>query len=469
MTISFRSLGLSDAQVEHLENLGFSAPTEIQTQAIPELLQGRDVVGQSQTGTGKTAAYSLPLLGQICVENPAVQALILTPTRELAQQVAQAIEDFKTERKLKILTICGGQSLERQIRSLEKGIQIVVGTPGRVIDLLERQKLDLSELQWVVLDEADEMLSMGFIDDVKKILKQAPKERHTACFSATMPPAIKELIQTFLKEPVTVKVSQPKAAPTKIEQQVYMVPRSWSKIQILQPILELEEPEAAIIFVRTKKTAAELCQKLQENGHSVYEYHGNLSQVQRERLVQRFREGSIRLVVATDIAARGLDVENMSHVINYDLPDNAETYIHRIGRTGRAGKSGKAISLVQPIDRRLLSQIERRIRQTIQTCQIPTRAQVEARRIAKLQQQIKETLAGERMASFLPIVNELSGQYDAHAIAAAALQMIYDQNCPNWMKTDWEVPETGTNKPIIKAKSNNGRVFKKTPASNQSR
>lgn len=469
MTISFQSLGLSDAHVQHLEELGFTEPTEIQIQAIPQLLQGRDVVGQSQTGTGKTAAYSLPLLEQISVENPAVQALILAPTRELAQQVAQAIEDFKIDRKLRILTVCGGQSLERQIRSLERGIQIVVGTPGRVIDLLERRKLDFSELKWVVLDEADEMLSMGFIDDVKKILKQAPSERNTACFSATMPPAIKELIQNFLHDPVTVRAAQQKAAPTKIDQQVYMIPRSWSKIQVLQPILELEEPEAAIIFVRTKKTAAELCQKLQETGQNVYEYHGNLSQIQRERLVQRFRDGSIRLVVATDIAARGLDVENMSHVINYDLPDNTETYIHRIGRTGRAGKSGKAISLVQPIDRRLLRQIERRLKQTIAISEIPTRAQVEAHRIDKLQEQIKEALAGERMASFLSIVNDLSSGYDPQAIAAAALQMIYDQNCPSWLKTDWEVPENNNStKPIIKGKSS-GRVFKKPATSNQLR
>jgi len=468
MTISFKSLGLSDARVEQLEKLGFVEPTNIQTQAIPQLLEGRDVVGQSQTGTGKTAAYSLPILEQIEVEQLAVQALVLTPTRELAQQVAEAIKDFTVERKLRVLTVCGGQSLERQIRSLERGIQIVVGTPGRVIDLLDRKNLNFSELKWVVLDEADEMLSMGFIDDVKKILKQAPEQRRTACFSATMPPAIKDLINNFLQAPVTLKADQPQAAPTKIEQQVYMIPRSWSKLQALQPILELESPEAAIIFVRTKKTAAELTQKLQETGQSVYEYHGNLSQMQRERLVQRFREGKVRLVVATDIAARGLDVENLTHVINYDLPDNTETYIHRIGRTGRAGKSGKAISLVQPIDRRLLRQIERRVRQSLQVCQMPSRSQVEAHRLAKLQLEIKETLAGERMASFLPIVRELSGEYDPHAIAAAALQMVYDQNCPEWLKTDWEVPSSNPAKPIIKRKANR-QIIKKSPASNQSR
>ncbi|MGH2412942.1 MAG: DEAD/DEAH box helicase, partial [Microcystaceae cyanobacterium] len=295
MTISFNQLGLSDARIEHLESLGFTSPTSIQTQAIPLLLQGNDVVGQSQTGTGKTAAYSLPILEQIDGHNPAVQALILTPTRELAQQVAEAIKDFAGEQRLYILTICGGQSLDRQIRSLERGTQIVVGTPGRVIDLLERKKLILDQLRWVVLDEADEMLSMGFIDDVKKILKQAPSQRQTTCFSATMPREIRELVNQFLKSPVTVTVSQPQAAPAKIEQHVYMVPRGWSKLKALQPILEMEDIDTALIFVRTKHTAAELTSKLKEAGQSVDENHGNLSQLQRERLVQRFRDGKIRL------------------------------------------------------------------------------------------------------------------------------------------------------------------------------
>jgi len=457
MTISFQSLGLSETRVNLLEAMGFVSPTNIQEQAIPLLLAGRDVVGQSQTGTGKTAAYSLPMLEQINTKDPKVQALILAPTRELAQQVAEAIKEFSGDRHLYILTICGGQSIERQIRSLEKGVQIVVGTPGRVIDLLDRKKLNLENLDWVVLDEADEMLSMGFIDDVKKILSQAPKQRKTACFSATMPREIRDLINNFLKSPVTVTVEQTQTTPSQIVQHVYNVPRGWSKLKALQPILEIEAPESAIIFVRTKQTAAELTIKLQEAGQSVDEYHGNLSQAQRERLVQRFREGKIRLVVATDIAARGLDVELLSHVINYDLPDNAETYIHRIGRTGRAGHEGKAIALVDPMDRRLFKQIERRLRQTITVCQIPSRVQVEAKRLEQLQERIKESLAGERMASFLPLVRELNAEYDPQAIAAAALQMIYDQNCPSWMQSDWEVP-TGTNlpkpQPITKRKYN---------------
>lgn len=449
MTTSFQDLGLSQQRVEQLEELGFVSPTDIQVQAIPQLLAGRDVVAQSQTGTGKTAAYSLPFLENIDLNDKNVQGLILAPTRELAQQVAQAIRDFNYQRRLFILTVYGGQSIERQISALEKGVQIVVGTPGRVIDLLERRKLRLDQLRWAVLDEADEMLSMGFIDDVKKILSQSSKERQTACFSATMPPEIQQLIQQFLNNPVTIKVKQQEATPDKIEQAIYMVPRGWSKHKALLPILEMETLESAIIFVRTKKTAAELTTKLLEAGQTVDEYHGNLNQSQRERLVQRFRDGKIRLVVATDIAARGLDVENLSHVINYDLPDNAETYIHRIGRTGRAGKTGTAISLIEPIDRRLLRQIERRVRQTLQIRDIPDRAQVETKRINRLQDQVKASLAGERMASFLPIVKDLSAEYDANAIAAAALQMLYDQNCPDWMQHDWEVPKGNVSKPNI--------------------
>jgi len=440
MTLSFQSLGLSEAGVQQVEKLGFTTPTTIQVQAIPELLSGRDVVGQSQTGTGKTAAFSLPMLERIDLEKRGVQALILTPTRELASQVAEAIRDFSGNRRLGVLTVCGGQSMERQLRELKRGVQIVVGTPGRVIDLLDRGDLKLDQVSWVVLDEADEMLSMGFIDDVKKILQQAPVERQTACFSATMPRPIRDLINKFLKSPVTVTVEQPKATPARIEQRAYMVPRGWTKAKALQPIMELEDPEAALIFVRTRKAAAELTSQLQAAGHSVDEYHGDLSQSQRERLLYRFKGGQVRWVVATDIAARGLDVDHLTHVINYDLPDQAESYIHRIGRTGRAGKTGTAISLIQPFDRRKLNLIERKVRQTLQVTQVPTRSQIEARRLEKLQNQLREALAGERMASFLPVVRDLSEEYDPLAIAAAALQMVYDQTQPAWMAPDVEAP-----------------------------
>jgi len=436
MDLSFESLGLSEARIRQLENLGFTAPTNIQAQAIPQLLAGRDVVGQSQTGTGKTAAFSLPMLEQIDANLKAVQALILTPTRELAVQVGEAISSFVGDQGLRVMAIYGGQAIDRQIFQLKRGAQIVVGTPGRVLDLLDRGSLKLDQVKWMVLDEADEMLSMGFIDDVEKILQAAPTERQTALFSATMPLSIRQLVSKFLRSPVTVTVEQPKAAPTKINQVAYLVPRHWTKARALQPILELEDPESALIFVRTRRTAAELTNQLQAAGYSVDEYHGDLTQQARERLLQRFRSKQVRWVIATDIAARGLDVDDLTHVINYDLPDSVETYVHRIGRTGRAGKEGTAIALVQPFERRKQQQIERHVRQNWKVNSIPTRAQIEARQLEKLQVQVREALSGERLASFLPIVRGLSEEYDAHTIAAAALQMAYDKARPAWMQLE---------------------------------
>ncbi len=441
MDLSFKSLGLSEARIQQIEKIGFTTPTNIQVQAIPQLLTGRDVVGQSQTGTGKTAAFSLPILEQIDTENKAVQALILTPTRELAVQVSQAVKSFVGKQDLRVAAIYGGQSIDRQIFQLNRGVHIVVGTPGRVIDLLERGKLQLNQVKFMVLDEADEMLSMGFIDDVEKILAAAPKERQTALFSATMPLSIRLLVKKFLRSPVTVTVEQPKAAPARINQVAYLVPRQLTKAKALQPILELENPESALIFVKTRRTAAELTSQLQASGYSVDEYHGDLTQQARERLLSRFRSKQVRWVIATDIAARGLDVDDLTHVINYDLPDSVETYVHRIGRTGRAGKEGTAISLVQPFDRRKQQQIERHVRQSLKVKYVPTRAQIEARQLEKLQAQVREVLAGERLASFLPIVRGLSEEYDAHAIAAAALQMAYDKTRPAWLESEAAIGE----------------------------
>lgn len=440
MSLTFQDLGISEQRLAQLEKLGFTTPTNIQEQAIPQLLSGRDVVGQSQTGTGKTAAFSLPILERIDPSEKVVQAVVLAPTRELAIQVHSAVSEFVGNQRLKVLAIYGGQSIDRQMMQLKRGVHVVVGTPGRVIDLLDRGCLKLDNVKWFVLDEADEMLSMGFIDDVEKILSRAPKERQTALFSATMPPSIRQLVNKFLNDPVTVTVQQPKAAPNKINQVAYLIPRHWTKARALQPILEMEDPETALIFVRTRRTAAELTNQLQSAGHSVDEYHGDLSQQARERLLGRFRNRQVRWVVATDIAARGLDVDELTHVINFDLPDSVETFVHRIGRTGRAGKEGTAISLVQPFERRKQQVIERHNKQSWQMLSIPTRAQIEAKQLEKLQVQVKEALSGERLASFLPIVRELSEEYDAHAIAAAALQIAYDQTRPDWLKAEY-IPE----------------------------
>lgn len=462
MNLTFESLGISEERVRHLETLGFSEPTPIQTQAIPHLLAGRDVVGQAQTGTGKTAAFSLPILERIDLSVTAVQALILTPTRELALQVTEAIRELsgisegpvKLGRSLQVLTVYGGQSIDRQMQRLRRGVHIVVGTPGRIIDMLNRGSLKLDQLKWMVLDEADEMLSMGFIQDVEKILEAAPADRHTAFFSATMEASIRKLVTKHLRSPINVTVEQPKATPKRIRQCVYMIPRGWSKSRALQPILEMEDPESALIFVRTRAAAAELTSQLQAAGHSVDEYHGNLNQAQRERLLSRFHQSQVRWVVATDIAARGLDVNDLTHVINYDLPDSVESYVHRIGRTGRAGREGTAITLIQAVDRRKLRLIERHVRQTLAVRTIPSRSQIEGKQLEKMQAKVREALTGERMASFLPLVSQLCEEYDPHAIAAAALQMTFDQSRPSWMGADYTVddeqPMNEGNKPLIK-------------------
>jgi ATP-dependent RNA helicase DeaD len=436
MTLSFASLGLSADRALHLEHLGFSEPTAIQAQAIPHLLSGRDVVGLAQTGTGKTAAFSLPILEQLNVNKRAVQALVLTPTRELAMQVCQAVQELNNDRRLRVLPVYGGQSIDRQLQQLRRGVHMVVGTPGRILDLLGRGGMALDQLNWLVLDEADEMLNMGFIQDVENILSHAPAERQTAFFSATMEPAIRELAAKFLQSPVTVAVENPKATPSRINQVAYVTPPGWTKPRALMPILEMEDPESAIIFVRTRRTAAELTRQLQAAGHSVDEYHGDLNQAQRERLLLRFRQQQIRWVVATDIAARGIHVDNLTHVINYDLPDSIDSYVHRIGRTGRAGKEGRAISIVHPLEKYRLRQVERQLKQPLEFCKVPTRAEIAVRHLEKLQNQVREAITSERLASFLPIVSQLNEEYELRTIAAAALQMAYDQTRPTWMRQE---------------------------------
>ncbi|MCG9886230.1 MAG: DEAD/DEAH box helicase [Cyanobacteria bacterium] len=432
MTLSFHSIGLSEARVKHLDSMGFTEPTQIQAEAIPPLLAGKDVVGLAQTGTGKTAAFALPMLERLDPQTKTIQALILTPTRELAQQVSTAISSFVGGDRFRVTTVYGGQSIDRQIQQLQRGTQVVVGTPGRIIDLMERGDLKLEQATWAVLDEADEMLNMGFIQDVERIFAVLPADRQTTFFSATMSAPVRKLVAQFLRSPVWVTVEQPHATPQRIEQVAYILPRGCSKVRALQPILETEDPEAAIIFVRTKQTASDLTAQLQAAGYSADEYHGNLTQSQRERMLVRFRRGQLRWIVATDIAARGIDVDRLTHVINYDLPDNLENYVHRIGRTGRAGRTGTAITLVHALEKYRVRHIERYIRQPVEVKNLPTRADIEARRIDRMKERVQETLAGERVASFLPLVSQLEEEYDPRAVAAAVLQMLYDLEQPNW-------------------------------------
>lgn len=418
----FAELGLGDDLRQALDALGYEEPTPIQVAAIPPLLAGRDVIGSAATGTGKTAAFALPMLERIDPGAEGVQALILAPTRELAVQVAEAIHSYGRSRNVSVLPIYGGQSIERQLNALKRGVQVVVGTPGRVLDHIRRRSLDLSRVWYAVLDEADEMLDMGFIEEIEAILAETPPERQTALFSATFPPRIRELAERHLSDPVRVAVRPPRLDTPQVRQVAYVVPRA-HKLEALARILDLEAPGSAIVFCRTRTEVDELTEALALRGYRPEALHGGLNQGQRDRVMGRFREGVADLLIATDVAARGLDVEHVTHVVNYDIPQSPEAYVHRIGRTGRAGRSGVAITLVQPREHRLLKSIERVVRQRIQPERIPTVADLKARRLELLRADLRETLVEGDFDRYRVVVESLADQFDPLDIAAAAARL----------------------------------------------
>jgi ATP-dependent RNA helicase DeaD len=395
-SVTFESLGLRSELIGTLVELGYEVPTPIQERTIPLLLSGRDLIGQAQTGTGKTAAFALPILQAIDPASRSTQALVLTPTRELAMQVAEAIHTYSRGiGHVTVQPIYGGAPIGLQLRHLQRGVQIVVGTPGRLIDHLDRGSLDLRGIRMLVLDEADEMLRMGFIDDVEKILAAAPDERQIALFSATMPPAVVRIAKTHLHAPERVEIEHQKLTAPAIEQRFLNVSEN-QKLSVLTQILELQEDEAVLIFRRTKLGAAELAERLEGRGFAAMAMHGDMTQAMREGVIRRLRSGQVEIVVATDVAARGLDVDQISHVINYDIPHDVEAYVHRIGRTGRAGRRGMATLFVTPRERRMMRDIERFTRTSIAPMKMPTQADVAARRIEVLKEKIRaEIHAGD--------------------------------------------------------------------------
>jgi ATP-dependent RNA helicase DeaD len=417
--LQFRDLALSEPLIKVLADLGYETPSPIQAATIPHLLGGRDVLGQAQTGTGKTAAFALPILSQIDLSQTKPQALVLAPTRELGIQVAEAFQRYATHMPgFHVLPIYGGQSYGPQLQALRRGVHVVVGTPGRIIDHLEKGSLDLSLLKNLVLDEADEMLRMGFIDDVEAILKKMPAVRQTALFSATMPHAIRRIAQTYLKDPVEVTIEAKTRTADNIRQ------RSWEvsgmhKLDALTRILEAEPFDAMIVFARTKIATDELAEKLQARGFSAAAINGDVVQAQRERTIQQLKDGKIDILVATDVAARGLDVERISHVLNYDVPHDTESYVHRIGRTGRAGRSGEAILFIAPRERNLLRAIERATRQPITPMTLPTVADVNDVRKAKFKQQITDTLAAGELTEFRKLIEDYEREMNVPAIEVA--------------------------------------------------
>jgi ATP-dependent RNA helicase DeaD len=419
---SFDRLGLNEPLRQAINEVGYEAPTPIQLKTIPLLLAGHDVIGQAQTGTGKTAAFALPILQRLNPDEREVQALILTPTRELAIQVAEAIHTYaKRMKQVRVLPIYGGQSIQQQIHHLQKGINIVVGTPGRVMDHLRRGTLNFDSLKMVILDEADEMLRMGFIEDVEWILAQAPQMLQTALFSATIPAEIRRIADRYLRQPVTVEIEHKSLAVPTVAQR-YLNVSEKQKLDVLSHVLETEtEPgEAVLIFARTKVGAADLAEKLQVRGYTVEAMHGDMSQAQRETVIRRLRSGQVEIVVATDVAARGLDVERIGFVINYDIPYDMEAYVHRIGRTGRAGRAGKAVLFVTPREQRLMRNIEQYVKQRIEPMKAPTRAHVAARRIALFKERILQTLEEEELDLYLSLVEELAEESGRDMVEIAA-------------------------------------------------
>lgn len=441
-TPGFADLGLDAAVLKALKDVGYETPSAIQAATIPPLLAGRDVLGTAQTGTGKTAAFALPILSQLDLSQKTPQALVLAPTRELALQVCEAFESYAGHlRGVHILPVYGGQGYGQQLSALRRGVHIVVGTPGRIMDHLDKGTLDLSELRFLVLDEADEMLKMGFAEDVETILADTPAGKQVALFSATMPAQIRRLAGTYLKDAEEINVKAKTSTATNITQR-YLIVSYPQKVDALTRILEVENFEGMIVFTRTKNETETLAEKLRARGYAAAAINGDVAQVQRERTVNQLKDGKLDILVATDVAARGLDVERISHVVNFDLPIDTESYVHRIGRTGRAGRSGDAISFVTPRERRMLASIEKATRQPLTEMSLPSAEDVNATRLTRFDDAITTALAEtERIDRFRDIINHYVTHHDVpEADVAAALAVVAQGETPLLLDEDQPAP-----------------------------
>jgi ATP-dependent RNA helicase DeaD len=426
----FAGLGLRAELLQALTNLGYEEPTPIQQESIPPLLAGNDLVGQAATGTGKTAAFALPLLHLLAEgkRGGGPMALVLVPTRELAEQVSQAVHRYGRDLGVRVLPVYGGQPIGRQLQALARGVDVVVGTPGRVLDHIERETLQLSDVRTVVLDEADEMLDMGFAEDIEAILAETPAERQTVLFSATMPPRIDSIARRHLREPVRITMGRKAVAPGEvplIRQSAYIVARA-HRSAALGRILDVEVPTSAIVFCRTREEVDQVTETLNGRGYRAEALHGGMSQDQRDRVMGRLRAGTTELLVATDVAARGLDVEQLTHVINFNLPVAPEAYVHRIGRVGRAGREGSAITLAEPRDQRMLKAIERLTGQRITLEKLPTVTDLRARRLEVTRSALQASLETDDLERFRVVLDSLSDEFDVENIALAAVKLLHE-------------------------------------------
>jgi ATP-dependent RNA helicase DeaD len=437
-SLTFAELGLGDAVLKALKDVGYETPSAIQAATIPPLLSGRDVLGVAQTGTGKTAAFALPILDRLDLSQKTPQALVLAPTRELALQVCEAFERYSAHlRGVHVLPVYGGQGYGTQLSALRRGVHVVVGTPGRIMDHLEKGTLDLSGLKYLVLDEADEMLKMGFAEDVETILADTPDDKQIALFSATMPAQIRRISQKYLHDPEEITVTNKTTTSVNTTQR-YLIVSYPQKIDALTRILEVENFEGMIVFVRTKNETEQLAEKLRARGYSASAISGDVPQAQRERTVEQLKNGKLDILVATDVAARGLDVERISHVVNYDIPIDTESYVHRIGRTGRAGRSGAAISFVTPRERRLLDQIERATRQPMDEMRMPSVEDVNVTRLSRFDDAITAALADDtQLSEFRDIVSHYVEHHDVvESDVAAALAIVAQGGTPLLLSAD---------------------------------
>ncbi|WP_297812438.1 DEAD/DEAH box helicase [uncultured Methylophaga sp.] len=428
---SFAELGIAPAILKAIQEAGYETPSPIQAQSITPLLAGHDLLGQAQTGTGKTAAFSLPLLSRLDSRQNTPQMLVLTPTRELAIQVAEAIQAYGRHLPgFHVLPIYGGQSMSVQLRALKRNPQVIVGTPGRVLDHIRRGKLVLEDLRSLVLDEADEMLRMGFIDDVETILQETPAERQVALFSATMPKPIHRVAQRYLKDPVEVHIKSKTSTVDTINQRYWQV-TGLHKLDALTRMLEVEDTDGLIIFVRTKNSTVDLAEKLEARGYAASPLNGDMNQALREKTIEKMKAGHIDILVATDVAARGLDIERMSHVINYDIPYDTESYVHRIGRTGRAGRKGEAILFVSPREKRMLAAIEKATRQTISRMQLPSTEDIADRRVIAFKELLSETIESQDLSYFEKLISDYQDEHMADPLeVAAALAFLVQKSRP---------------------------------------
>ena len=447
----FAALGLDPQILSALTVLGYEEPTPIQRETIPPLIAGRDLLGQAATGTGKTAAFALPILQRILNEGKSEgpTAVVLVPTRELAVQVSEAIHRYGKALGVRVLPVYGGQPIGRQLHALRAGIDVVVATPGRALDHIRRGSLQLAGVRVVVLDEADEMLDMGFAEDIEAVLSEAPKDRQTVLFSATMPPRIEAIARKNQRDPIRIQIARSAAKAgemPKVRQQAYLVQRNVKKVA-LGRVLDLESPAAAIVFCRTRTEVDELTETMNARGYHSEALHGGMTQEQRDKVMKRLRAGDAELLIATDVAARGLDIEHLTHVINYDLPNAPEAYVHRIGRVGRAGREGVAITLVEPREHHLLRNIERITKQRIEVAKVPTVADLRTRRLELTGAAMREAILGDEKEHFRVVVDALSDEFDLVDIAMAAVRLYHQATVGDGEDENQEIPEASPHSP----------------------